>query len=263
MRTRLLPIRSLAIFAALLSLSACATKGDIRTLTTEMRALSARQDSIMIALQRQALMTQDSLRGTSSQLLEVRGTVNQQIARLLQELQMLRQENAQFAQLLASIRDQLERGSRGTMSAGPAAPSSPTGGGSEPGPGNSAAVDRFQSAMEQFNLGNYTTARRGFQAVIEQYPQEAELSSEAQYKLGEILLAEQKPAEALTAFTQVRQIWPTSRKVPDAWFQVAQIHLDQGRRAEARQAFQFVIDNYPSSQAATTAQERLRAIPPG
>jgi tol-pal system protein YbgF len=245
----------------MLSLPACATKGDIRNLTTEMRAMSARQDSLRVALERQAMVTQDSLRGASSQLLEVRGTVNQQIARLLQEVQMLRQENAQFAQLLASIRDQLESGSRGTMSAAPAAPSSPTG--SEPGPGNSAAVDRFQSAIEQFNLGNYTTARRGFQAVIEQYPQEAELSSEAQYKLGEIFLAEQKPAEALTAFTQVRQIWPNSRKVPDALFQVAQIHLDQGRRDEARRAFQFVIDNYPSTQAATTAQERLRAIPPG
>ena len=115
--TRLLPIRSLAVFAALLSLPACATKGDIRNLTIEMRAMSARQDSLRVALERQAMVTQDSLRGTSSQLLEVRGTVSQQIARLLQEVQMLRQENAQFAQLLASIRDQLESGSRGTMSA--------------------------------------------------------------------------------------------------------------------------------------------------
>ena len=176
---------------------------------------------------------------------------------------MLRQENAQFAQLLASIRDQLESGSRGTMSAAPSAPSSPTGTGSEPGPGNQAAVDRFQSAMEQYQLGNYSTARRRFQEVIEQYPMETEISSEAQYKLGEILLVEQKPAEALTAFSQVRQIWPSSRKVPDAVFQVAQIHLDQGRRDEARRQFQFVVDNYPNTQAAATAQERLRSIPPG
>jgi tol-pal system protein YbgF len=251
---------SLAIFAAVLSLPACATKGDLRNVTTELRAVAAKQDSIVVALQRQALITQDSLRGATSQLMEVRGTVNQQVARLLQEVQMLRQENAQFAQLLAGIRDQLERVSRTASAPPPAAPDAP---GREPGPGNSAAVDRFQSAMEQFTLRNFSTARRGFQAVIDQYPNETELASESKYKLGEILLIEEKPEEALVAFQQIGQLYPDARRVPEALLQVAQIHLDRGRREDARRTFTRIIETYPNTSVAATAQDRLRSIPPG
>jgi tol-pal system protein YbgF len=261
--TRLVSIRSLAVYAALLVLPACATKGDIRNLTTEMRAMAARQDSLRMALERQALITQDSLRGTTSQLLEVRGTVNQQLARIQQELGMLRQENAQFAQLLAGIRDQLERVvSRPTMTVTPGTPSGAGGDVRTAEPSNSEAIELFQAGREQQEVRNYAAARRAFNQVLSQYPN-SELAPEAQYKLGEILLAEQKPAEALTAFLQVRQIWPNSPKVPDAQLQAAQIHLDQGRREDARRALQIVIETYPDTSAAATAQERLRAIPPG
>ena len=114
--------RFLALSLAALSLAACATKGDLRNVTTEIRALSARQDSLLVALRQQAMVTQDSLRGTTNQLFEIRGTVNQQLARIQDELAIVRQENAQFAQLLASIRDQLERISRMSMSAAPPTP---------------------------------------------------------------------------------------------------------------------------------------------
>ena len=78
------PLRLALLALAALSLPACATKGDLRNVTTELRGLSARQDSLLITLERQALVTQDSLRGTTSQLFEIRGTVNQQLARLQQ-----------------------------------------------------------------------------------------------------------------------------------------------------------------------------------
>jgi tol-pal system protein YbgF len=246
------------LVAALLSASACATKGDLRNVTTEIRALSMRQDSLLVALQRQALVTQDSLRGTTNQLLEVRGTVNQQLARIQQEIQMMRQENAQFAQLLASIRDQLERIQR--MASGPAPVQSvepPTGGSS------SAAIEVFQAGKEAFDLRQYGTARRAFNQVIEQYPNDMELAPQAMFKIAEILLLENKPNEAIDAFDRVRQIYPGSTKTPDAVLQIGLIHVSQGRNREARIALQRVIDSYPGTEAAMTASQRIREIPPG
>jgi tol-pal system protein YbgF len=248
--------RPLAILAAIVSLSACATKGDLRNVTNELRALSARQDSMLAALRQQAMVTQDSLRGTTNQLFEIRGTVNQQLARIQDEIAIVRQENSQFAQLLASIRDQLERISRMSLSA-PQMPAA----GAPSGP-SSAAVELFQAGVDQFNRRTYTAARRAFEQVLAQHPND-ELAPEAQYKLAEILVAEGKPTEAIAAFERVRQLYPASPKVPEAGLQVGMIHLQENRRNEARSAFQRVIDSYPGTAAAETAQQRLREIPPG
>jgi len=256
--SRLFPAFAPVLVAALLSASACATKGDLRNVTTEIRALSVRQDSLLVALQRQALLTQDSLRGTTNQLLEVRGTVNQQLARIQQEIQMMRQENAQFAQLLASIRDQLERIQR--MASGPTPSQSvepPTGGSS------GAAIELFQAGIDAYELKTYGAARRAFNQVLEQYPNDQELAPQAMFKLAEILVAENKPDEAINAFDRVRQIYPDSRRTPDSVLQVGLIHLSQGRNREARIALQRVIDSYPGTEAAMTASQRIREIPPG
>lgn len=259
MRTnRLFPASAPVLVAALLSASACATKGDLRNVTTEIRALSVRQDSLLVALQRQALLTQDSLRGTTNQLLEVRGTVNQQLARIQQEIQMMRQENAQFAQLLASIRDQLERIQRVASGPAPAQSAEPLTSGS-----SSAAVEVFQAGMDAFALKSYGTARRAFNQVIEQYPNDLELAPQAMFKLAEILFLENKPSEAIDGFDKVRQIYPGSTKTPDAVLQIGLIHLREGRNREARIALQRVIDSYPGTEAAMTASQRIREIPPG
>jgi tol-pal system protein YbgF len=248
--------RFLALSLAALSFAACATKGDLRNVTTEIRALSARQDSLLVALRQQAMVTQDSLRGTTNQLFEIRGTVNQQLARIQDELAIVRQENAQFAQLLASIRDQLERISRMSMSAAPPTPS-----GEAPPQIESEAVELFQTALTQFNLRNYTTARLAFNQLISQYPN-SELAPEAQYKLAEILVAQNNLTDALPAFEQVGRLYPTAPKAAEAALQVGLIHLQQGRQRDARQSLQKVVDSYPGTQAAETAQQKLREIPP-
>ena len=249
--------RRLALLPVILSLSACATKGDLRNVTTEIRALSARQDSLLVALRQQAMVTQDSLRGTTNQLFEIRGTVNQQLARIQEEIQIVRQENAQFAQVLASIRDQLERISRMSMSAAPPTPT-----GDVPPRIEGEAVDLFDAAMQQYNLRQYTTARLAFTDVITRFPN-SELAPEAQYKLAEILVAQNNLTDAIPAFERIGQIYPSSPKVPEATLQIGLIHIQQGRRNDARRTLQRVVDSYPGTPAAEQAQQKLRELPPG
>jgi tol-pal system protein YbgF len=240
---------------ALLSLSACATKGDLRNVTTELRALSARQDSMLLALRQQAMVTQDSLRGTTNQLFEIRGTVNQQLARIQDELQIVRQENAQFAQLLASIRDQLERISRTSMAAAPPTPT-----GDVPPRLEGEAADMYEAALNQFNLRQYTTARLAFNQLITQYPNSA-VAPEAQFMLGEILVAQNNLTDAIPAFERVGQLYPSAPKAADAGLKIGLVQIQLGRQSDARRTLQRVVDSYPGTPAAEQAQQKLREIP--
>ena len=56
--------RTFGVLLAALVVGGCATKGDLRDVQTEIRALSARQDSIMVELRRQEATTRDTLRQT-------------------------------------------------------------------------------------------------------------------------------------------------------------------------------------------------------
>jgi tol-pal system protein YbgF len=213
-----------------------------------------------VALQRQALITPDSLRGTTTQLFEIRGTVNQQLARIQSEISIIRQENAQLAQTLAGVRDQLERLSRMGLAVAPApAAGTPPAGAPVAG---SDAIELFQTAVGLFERRSFATARRAFEQVLAQHPN-SELAPEAQFKLAEILLAESRQAEALQKFESIPQLYPTAPKVPDALFNVAMIHLEQNNRADARRYLERVVGSYPQSSIAATAQQRLREIGPG
>ena len=106
-----LAAKKAAAFGAVLLLSACATKGDLRNVRDGIRGLAERQDDLLLALQRQASMTQDSLRGTSDQLLQIRGSVSNQLDRIMDELETIRELSGQNQRAMAGIRDQLESAS--------------------------------------------------------------------------------------------------------------------------------------------------------
>jgi tol-pal system protein YbgF len=247
--------RSLALFTTLLFLPACATKGDLRNVRNEIRALSARQDSLLVVLQRQSLVTQDSLRGTTNQLFEIRGSVNQQLARIQQELSILGEQNAQLARALSGIRDQLDRQAR--MSPGPSAPAV-----GQPVRAGNEVADLYNVAIQQYNVGQFTTARSAFEQLVRRYPND-ELAPEAQFMLADILEQEGRLDEALDGFSVIPQVYPDAPKVPDALYRVALLHLKEGRRRDARDVLRRVVESYPDSLIAPTAAERLREIGPG
>jgi TolA-binding protein len=247
--------RSLALFAALLLLPACATKGDLRDVRNEIRALSARQDSLLVVLQRQSLVTQDSLRGTTNQLFEIRGSVNQQLARIQEDLSILGEQNAQLARALSGIRDQLERQAR--MAPGPSTPSV-----GQPVRAANEVADLYNEAIRQYNVGQLTTARLAFEQLVRQHPND-ELAPEAQFMLADILEQQGSADAAIDGFSVIAQVYPDAPKVPDALYRVALLHLKEGRRGDARDVLRRVIESYPDSLIAPTAEERLREIGPG
>lgn len=245
--------RTAVLLAALVS-GGCATKGDIRNLRTEMQVLSARQDSLMVELQRQQQSTRDTLRQASNQLFEIRGDVASRLDALEVTLERLTELVGQTQRSLAAVRDQLESGS-----------SRPVGGGGDvgvqgEGDGSPAdAVDAYNAAVRAYNMEQFTAARFGFQDFIETFPGD-DLVPDAWFFLGEALVQLQEPDSAIEAYRQVVQLHPDSPRAPEARVGIGLTLLEQGETTEARIQFDTVIATWPDTDAAARAREALAGM---
>jgi tol-pal system protein YbgF len=122
-----------------------------------------------------------------------------------------------------------------------------------------AALQTFNAGVAAFNRGSITTARRAFQQFIQDYPTDP-LAPEAYFYLADLLYQENRLEEAIQAFLRVRELFPASRRVPDALYRVGVIYIDLEQLDNAREYLRTVITSYPDSDAAVLAQERLDEI---
>ena len=140
-----------------------------------------------------------------------------------------------------------------------------------PGPG---ADQAYQAAYLDFTKGNYPLAVSGFREVIRRFP-DSPRADEAQYLIGESYFslarasaqsgrADQATRELEQAVQEFRRVllnYPRGAKVPTALYKegLALIELKQPRLAEAR--LRYLIENFPQSEEAPLAKERLSSIP--
>lgn len=250
--------RALVLLAALVS-TGCATKGDLRDLQTEMRALALRQDSLLVELRRQNLTTRDTIRQTSNQLFEIRGDVGTRLGRMEEQLDRLTELVGQNQRTMASIRDQMESGMRrpggGTSGGGMGDLGVPVGGGGSP----ADAVTAYNAAVQTYNQGMYTAASIGFQDFIDGYPSD-DLVADAYFFLGEALVQMQDLDGALDAYRQVTELHPGSDRVPGAMLGIGLTLIDQGDTTEARIILNRLIETYGASESAARAREALAAL---
>jgi tol-pal system protein YbgF len=152
-------------------------------------------------------------------------------------------------------------------SPGPASPSAPRGAG---GP---TAEQAYQAAYLDFSKGNYPLAIAGFREFVRRYP-DAALADQAQYWVGESLFSQARASlaagqtdkatreleQAVQEFRRVALNYPRGERVPTALYKeaLALLELKQTKLAQAR--LQYLIDNFPQSEEAPLARERLTAI---
>ena len=122
----------------------------------------------------------------------------------------------------------------------------------------SKEFDRYHAALRLFNGRNYERARAEFAAVQEAWPQ-GTYAANAQYWSGECYYAMEDYASAIAAFSKVFD-FSSSTKADDARFKIGLSHLKLGQHAQAREAFQTVIDRYPASPYVTRARTYLARI---
>jgi len=246
--------------AAALAVAGCATKGDMRNLQLEVRALAARQDSLMTELRRETRSTQDTVRQQANELFDFRGDLASTLRSISESLTRLEAISGENQRGIAGMRDQLANLRRGSVSGPPAGAGVETGdepAGADTGGGDPRAM--FDAGVAQFNRGSLTSARQAFQSFLQAYPTHA-LAPDAHYFLADILYQENRLQEAFDGFNEIPQLFPTAAKVPDALYRMGSIQLELGNTAEARATLERVVNTYTDSDAATLAADKLRDI---
>ena len=87
------------------------------------------------------------------------------------------------------------------------------------------------------------------------------MADKTQYWLGEAYYVTQEYDHAAAAFQRVLDLWPDSRKAPDALLKLAYTQLEQGKREAGRTNLQQVVTRFPGTDAARLASERLARTP--
>jgi tol-pal system protein YbgF len=135
------------------------------------------------------------------------------------------------------------------------------------------AEESYKAAYSDFTKGNYTLAVAEFREFVRRYPDSPKADS-AQYWIGECYFnmgraaassgQPERSREALERsvqeFRKVFVNYPNGSQVPTALYKeaLALVELKQPKVAQAR--LQYIVDNFPQSEEAPLARERLKSL---
>lgn len=254
--------RVLATLAVAVVSSGCAMKGDIRMLQDELRAVAARQDSLMAVLADRTASTQDTLRTQGDQMFDLRGDLNRQLQQVNQSLVRLEAIAGQNQQGLIAVRDQLVNARRGGVAVAGGGPAGglPTGGGGESLIGGAGDPDElWDVAQAQYQRQSFSAATAAFQQFIDEHPGDARVAI-AHFNLADILAQQDRPEDAIEAFEEIQRLFPTHERVPDALFRIANLQLELGERDAAKRTLERIVNTYPDDPMAMIARDMLEDL---
>jgi tol-pal system protein YbgF len=122
----------------------------------------------------------------------------------------------------------------------------------------SAAAEKqaYETALNQFKLGNYQLSITNFQSFMTNFSS-SELLPSAQYWIGNAYYAMRDYKSAIAAQQKVVRLWPENAKAPDALLNIASAQTELGQSREARETLRNLVKKYPSSSASEQAKQRL------
>jgi tol-pal system protein YbgF len=122
---------------------------------------------------------------------------------------------------------------------------------------NAAAEKQaYETALNQFKLGNYQLAITNFQSFMTGFP-DSELLPSAQYWIGNAYYAIRDYKAAIAAQQRVVSLWPENPKAADALLNIASSQSELGQSTAARETLRSLVKKYPKSSAAEQAKQRL------
>ena len=262
-------IRRLGVAAGLLVLGVgCATPGAVRKVETQvavLRAETARQDSAraaelarIIRLQQAVL---DSLEVGRQALHVLDARLGNDLVDIQRQLLQVQELTGQSQNRLSRLQAQLDAraAARVEAAAAPADSSRPD---STAAPATQApsADQMYQGALAQFRRGSVILARRAFLDFLTNYPNHP-LVPDATYYIGETFET-QAPDSALLRYDEVVKQFPQSRRAPTALYKIGLMAERRNDAATARATYQRVMKEYPRSEEADLARERLASLKP-
>ena len=119
----------------------------------------------------------------------------------------------------------------------------------------------FDTSWSDYTAGNYTLAIQGFESYLRAFPT-SNRALEAQLHIGEALAWEKKDMDAIAAYDRVIANYPGSPSVPTAYYKRGISFERLGEPARARESYEALIKQFPDTQEATLAQQRLVGLTP-
>jgi tol-pal system protein YbgF len=127
--------------------------------------------------------------------------------------------------------------------------------------GRAATVERteqaaYDAALAQFRAGDFRNAVPSFQQFVSRYPASAYVPA-AQYFIGSSYFALKDYKASIAANQIVADRYKDSPRAPEALLSIADSQLQMGDKRAANRTLTRVVQEYPSSDAAIIARERL------
>lgn len=118
----------------------------------------------------------------------------------------------------------------------------------------------YDAALALFRDGRYAEAAPALDAFLKQYPSGG-FSPAAQFYLGSSLYATGDHKGAITQLQKMVTTWPDSPRAPDALLVISSSQVELRAFNNARATLQRITRDYPNSEAARTASDRLKLLP--
>jgi tol-pal system protein YbgF len=274
-------LRLVAPWVALIALGACASKGDLRRVEEQLilqRTESARTDSARAAQLGELIQVQrrimDSLTVVNRnvgvlgvQVSGFKGDVANDLVSIQQQLVQIQALTGQSQQRLTELQTRVEARTEqlnvpvpttpdSTSSA--AAPPSPSGAPAGPTAGSASAEQVYAASLQQLRRGSPGTARMGFRELLRSFPTSPRVP-DATYFLGETYAAE-SPDSATVYYGKVVEAFPQSARAASSLYKLGLLAERRKDVDGARGYFNRVLKDYPRSDEAALARDRLKTL---
>jgi TolA-binding protein len=265
------------VFSAALAAAGCASGAD-EAVQQDLAHMRKDLDGLNLAVHRSRGETETVLSQLERRAREQSGESARQLSAMNARIDGLTAEMNRLSARLDELARRLD-GQNRSQGAGPGgrptpSPSpAPSPSGEARSPGDGTAEESYKAAYLDFTKGNYTLAIAEFREFVRRYP-DASQADGAQYWIGESYFSmgraaasagqAEKAREALEQsvqeFRKVFVNYPRGRQVPTALYKeaLALVELKQVKVAQAR--LRYLVDNFPQSEEAPLARERLKNL---
>jgi tol-pal system protein YbgF len=122
-----------------------------------------------------------------------------------------------------------------------------------------SADELYRNALNDYAKGNYELAISGFRSQIELYPN-SNLLPNARYWLGESYYSQKNYDQAIKELALFVKQYPDHPKVASAMLKQGFVYLEMGDKPKARMVLDNLLKQFPKSQEARWAKERLNQV---
>lgn len=258
---RYFAVKTILMLVGFLLLS-CATRKEI----TQFKEDSQYIKNQLVSLQSENRELRQRLQKIEASIEAIEKQANRNRADLLVEMEDLKRQFQFLNQVLEDNISQVSKymdKSRSTSRRPPVNPQNPGSGSVDTTTQDTAeqidAQKLYDSSYLDVSRGNYELARMGFQEFLKRFP-ESSLADNARYWLAETYYSQEDYRQAITEFQKIMDDYSRSDKAAAALLKIGYSYIRLGDNTNGKRYLSRVIDQFPYSEEAKLAQNRISNI---